>query len=112
MIVEGQTHGSIAQGLGQVLGEQVVYGTDGQLINASFMDYVMPRAQDIPQLRTGHHSVPCSTNPIGVKGAGESGVAGSLPSAMNAIVDALSPRGIEHLDMPASPWRIWQALRR
>jgi aerobic carbon-monoxide dehydrogenase large subunit len=112
VIVDGQTHGGIAQGLGQVLGEQVVYGADGQLINASFMDYVMPRATDIPQLATAHHSVPCATNPIGVKGAGESGVAGSLPSAMNAIIDALSARGIDHLDLPASPQRVWQALRQ
>ena len=111
VIVDGQTHGGIAQGLGQVLGEQVVYGADGQLVNASFMDYVMPRAQDIPHLTTGHHSVPCTTNPIGVKGAGESGVAGSLPSAMNAILDALALRGIAHFDMPASPARVWQALR-
>ena len=112
VIVDGQTHGGIAQGLGQVLGEQVVYGADGQLINASFMDYVMPRATDIPPLTTGHHSVPCTTNPLGVKGAGESGVAGSLPSAMNAIIDALAARGIEHLDLPASPQRVWQALRQ
>jgi carbon-monoxide dehydrogenase large subunit len=112
VIVDGQTHGGIAQGLGQVLGEQVVYGADGQLINASFMDYVMPRATDIPHLATGHHSVPCTTNPIGVKGAGESGVAGSLPSAMNAILDALSARGIDHFDLPASPQRVWQALQK
>jgi carbon-monoxide dehydrogenase large subunit len=111
VIVDGQTHGGIAQGLGQVLGEHVMYGTDGQLINASFMDYVMPRATDIPHLATAHHSVPCTTNPIGVKGAGESGVAGSLPSAMNAVIDALSARGIEHFDLPASPQRVWTALR-
>jgi carbon-monoxide dehydrogenase large subunit len=111
MIVDGQTHGGIAQGLGQVLGEQVVYGADGQLINASFMDYMMPRAHDMPQLATADHSVPCTTNPLGVKGAGESGVAGSLPSAMNAVLDALSARGIEHFDMPASPTRVWQALQ-
>jgi carbon-monoxide dehydrogenase large subunit len=110
-IVDGQTHGGIAQGLGQVLGEQVVYGADGQLVNASLMDYMMPRAGDIPPLTTDHHSVPCTTNPIGVKGAGESGVAGSLPSAMNAILDALSVRGIDHLDMPASPQRVVQALQ-
>jgi carbon-monoxide dehydrogenase large subunit len=110
-IVDGQTHGGIAQGLGQVLGEHVMYGPDGQLINASFMDYVMPRATDIPRLATEHHSVPCTTNPIGVKGAGESGVAGSLPSAMNAVIDAMSARGIEHFDLPASPERVWNALR-
>ncbi len=110
VIVDGQTHGGIAQGLGQVLGEQIVYGADGQLINASFMDYVMPRAGDIPQLATAHHSVACTTNPLGVKGAGESGVAGALPSAMNAVIDALSARGIGHLDLPASPQRVWAAL--
>jgi carbon-monoxide dehydrogenase large subunit len=111
VIVDGQTHGGIVQGLGQVLGEHVIYGADGQLTNASFMDYVMPRATDIPRLATDHHSVPCTTNPLGVKGAGESGVAGSLPSAMNAILDALSARGIGHLDLPASPQRVWEALQ-
>ena len=80
VIVDGQTHGGIAQGLGQVLGEHVRYSDDGQLLNATFMDYRMPRADDVPELRTAHHSVPCTTNPLGVKGAGESGVAGSLPS--------------------------------
>ena len=87
------------------------YGNDGQLINASFMDYCMPRATDMPLIRSAHHSVPCKNNPLGVKGAGESGVAGALPSAMNAVMDALSVRGIDHLDLPASPQRVWQALR-
>ena len=110
-IVDGQTHGGVAQGLGQVLGEHLEYGNDGQLINASFMDYFMPRANDMPLIRSAHHSVPCTNNPLGVKGAGESGVAGALPSAMNAVKDALSVRGIDHLDLPASPQRVWQALR-
>ena len=110
VIVDGQTHGGIAQGLGQVLGEHVRYSDDGQLINATFMDYRMPRAEDVPALKTAHHSVPCTTNPLGVKGAGESGVAGSLPSAMNAVIDALALRGIDHFDLPASPDRIWAAL--
>lgn len=112
MIVDGQTHGGIAQGLGQVLGEQVCYGDDGQLQNASFMDYAMPRASDMPDMRTAHHTVPCTNNPLGVKGAGESGVAGSLPSAMNAVLDALASEGIAHLDLPASPQRVWDALQR
>ncbi len=112
MIVDGQMHGGIAQGLGQVLGEQVFYGDDGQLLNASFMDYMMPRASDIPDMRTSHHVVPCTNNPLGVKGAGESGVAGSLPSGMSAVLDALSSEGIKHLDLPASPNRIWDALQR
>ncbi len=110
VIVDGQTHGGIAQGLGQVLGEHVRYSEDGQLLNATFMDYRMPRADDVPELKTAHHSVPCTTNPLGVKGAGESGVAGSLPSGMNAVIDALASRGIDHFDLPASPDRIWAAL--
>ena len=109
-IVEGQIHGGIAQGLGQVLGEQVLYDEAGQLLTASFMDYPMPRATDLPALALAHHSVPCANNPLGAKGAGESGVAGSLPAAMNAIVDALSTRGITEFDMPATPARIWAAL--
>ncbi|MGH6896792.1 MAG: xanthine dehydrogenase family protein molybdopterin-binding subunit [Geminicoccaceae bacterium] len=109
-IVEGQIHGGVAQGLGQVLGEQVLYDEAGQLLTASFMDYPMPRATDLPALALAHHGVPCANNPLGAKGAGESGVAGSLPSAMNAIVDALATRGITTFDMPATPARIWAAL--
>ena len=109
-IVEGQIHGGIAQGLGQVLGEHVIYDEHGQLLTASFMDYMLPRADDLPALRVGHHSVPCTTNPLGVKGAGESGVAGALPSAVNAVLDALAGRGVRELDMPMSPSRVWAAL--
>lgn len=109
-IVEGQIHGGIAQGLGQVLGERVVYDDAGQLKTASFMDYRMPRSDDIPMLTIAHHVVPATTNPLGVKGAGESGVAGALPSAMNAVLDALGQAGIDDFDLPASPDRIWHAL--
>jgi len=109
-IVEGQIHGGIAQGLGQVLGEHVVYDEHGQLLTASFMDYMLPRADDLPALRVGHHGIPCTTNPLGVKGAGESGVAGALPSAVNAVLDALAGRGVRELDMPMSPARVWAAL--
>jgi carbon-monoxide dehydrogenase large subunit len=111
-IVEGQIHGGVAQGLGQVLGEQVVYGDDGQLLTASFMDYTLLRADDLPMLRLGHHAAPCTTNPLGVKGAGESGVAGSLPAGVNAVLDALAARGVKHLDMPMTPQRVWQALQK
>ena len=111
-IVEGQIHGGVAQGLGQVLGEHAVYGEDGQLLTASFMDYPMPRADDLPSLCLGHHVAPCATNPLGTKGAGESGVAGSLPAAVNAVLDALAPLGVTHLDMPMTPHRVWQAMRR
>jgi carbon-monoxide dehydrogenase large subunit len=110
-IVEGQIHGGVAQGLGQVLGEQVVYDEQGQLLTASFMEYMLPRADQLPALRVAHHEVPCATNPLGVKGAGESGVAGSLPAAVNAVLDALGARGVAHLDLPMTPARVWAALR-
>jgi carbon-monoxide dehydrogenase large subunit len=109
-IVEGQIHGGVAQGLGQVLGEHVVYAKDGQLLTASFMDYALPRADDLPMLKLGHHVAPCTTNPLGAKGAGESGVAGSIPAGVNAVLDALASRGVTHLDMPMTPLRVWQAL--
>lgn len=112
VIVEGQVHGGVAQGLGQVLGEQVVYDDQGQLLTASFMDYPVPRAADLPFIRTAHHVVPCTTNPGGVKGAGESGVAGSIPSGTNAVLDALASRGVTHLDLPMSPSRVWMALQQ
>ncbi len=111
-IVEGQIMGGVAQGLGQVLGERLHYDSEGQLINASFMDYPMPRADVVPPIRMAHHEVPCRNNPLGVKGAGESGVAGSMPSAINAILHALSYRGVTVMDMPFTPDRVWQALSR
>jgi carbon-monoxide dehydrogenase large subunit len=111
-IVEGQIHGGVAQGLGQALGEQVLYGANGQLLTASFMDYFMPRAADVPPLSVHHQVVPSTNNPLGVKGAGESGVAGSLPSAVSAVLDALASSGISHLDLPLTPHRIWAALRQ
>jgi carbon-monoxide dehydrogenase large subunit len=111
VIVEGQIHGGVAQGLGQVLGEQVVYDDEGQLLTASFMDYLVPRASDLPPIRHAHHVVPCTTNPGGVKGAGESGVAGSIPSAALAVLDALACRGVRHLDLPMSSSRVWAALQ-
>ena len=112
MIVEGQVQGGVAQGIGQVLGEWVIYGEDGQLRTASFMDYLMPRADDLPPLSVHNHGVPCTTNPLGAKGAGESGVAGSLPSTANAVLDALAGRGISHLDLPMTPQRVWLALKQ
>lgn len=109
-VVEGQIIGGIAQGLGQVLGEELRYDEGGQLLNASFMDYPMPRADDIPPILIGHHTVPCTTNPIGVKGAGESGVAGAMPAATAAILDALSHAGVTHLDLPFTSERVWRAI--
>jgi carbon-monoxide dehydrogenase large subunit len=111
-IVEGQIQGGVAQGIGQVLGEQIIYGEDGQLLTASFMDYFVPRAGDLPPMSVHHHLVPCTTNPLGSKGAGESGVAGSLPSAVNAVLDALASGGVSQLDLPMTPERVWRALQR
>ena len=111
-VIEGQIMGGVAQGLGQVLGERLHYDGQGQLLSASFMDYPMPRADTVPPMTIVHHSVPCTTNPLGVKGAGESGVAGALPSAINAILHALSHAGVTQLDLPFTSERVWQALRQ
>ena len=112
MIVHGQVHGGVAQGLGQVLGEHAIYDKDGQLLAGSFMDYMMPRADDMPDMKLGFHSVPCTTNPVGAKGAGEAGTTGALAAGMNAIIDALATRGITEMDMPANPPKVWAALNR
>jgi len=111
MLVDGQTHGGVVQGIGQTLLEQVVYDEQGQLLSGSFMDYAMPRAHHTPNFEVFSHPVPATTNPLGVKGCGEAGCAGSMTSIMNAVVDALSAYGITHIDMPASPARVWQAIQ-
>jgi aerobic carbon-monoxide dehydrogenase large subunit len=111
LIVAGQLHGGVVQGIGQALMEMTVYDSDGQLLTGSFMDYAMPRASDAPPFDLAEHPVPARTNPLGVKGCGEAGCAGSLTSIMNAVLHALADRGIRHLDMPLTPFRIWQALR-
>ncbi len=110
LLVEGQAHGGIVQGIGQALLERVVFDEEGQLLTGSFMDYALPRASDAPNFSFHSHPVPAKTNVLGVKGCGEAGCAGSLPSVMNAIVDALRPLGIHHIDMPATPERVWRAL--
>jgi carbon-monoxide dehydrogenase large subunit len=110
MLVEGQAHGGIVQGIGQALMESVAYDQDGQLMTGSYMDYALPRANDMPGLGFISHPVPARTNPLGAKGCGEAGCAGSLPAVMNAVVDALSEFGITHIDMPATPIRVWQAI--
>jgi carbon-monoxide dehydrogenase large subunit len=111
MIVEGQMHGGVVQGIGQALMEQAVYDEEGQLLTGSFMDYAMPRAADVPSFALADHGVPTKTNPLGVKGCGEAGCAGGLPCAMNAVLDALADHGVGHVDMPLTPFRIWQALQ-
>ncbi len=112
MIVEGQCHGGIVQGIGQALAERVVYNEDGQLLSGSFMDYALPRAADVPYFSFLSEPTKATTNPLGVKGCGEAGCAGALPSVMNAVVDALGEYGIKHIDMPATPHRVWQAIQQ
>ena len=109
-LLDGQIMGGIAQGLGQVFGEQCVYDADGQLLSGSFMDYAMPRAEMLPGVTLLERPVPSPNNALGVKGAGEAGTTGSLPAAMNAVLDALWPAGVRRLDMPASAHRVWAAL--
>ena len=111
MLVEGQAHGGIVQGIGQALLEGTRYDTDGQLVTGSYMDYALPRAAHSPSFAYGSHPVPAKTNLLGAKGCGEAGCAGALPSVMNALVDALSEFGIRHIDMPATPLRVWEAIR-
>ncbi len=111
MLVEGQMHGGLVQGIGQVLMENVVYNADGQPITGSFMDYAMPRAADVPSFVTEHHPVPATTNPLGTKGCGEAGCAGALVSIPNAIIDALSDYGIRHIEMPVTAEKVWRAIR-
>jgi len=112
LIVRGQIHGGVVQGLGQALLEHQVYDrSSGQLLSGSFMDYSMPRADTMPEIATTLEEVPCRTNPLGVKGIGESGTIGAPPTVINAILDALHPLGVAHIDMPATPARVWEAIR-
>jgi carbon-monoxide dehydrogenase large subunit len=110
-IVEGQMQGGVTQGAGHIFLEQGVYDASGQLLTGSFMDYAMPRAGLVGGLTVTDYAVPTATNPLGAKGVGEGGVTGSMPALMNAVMDALRRAGVEHFDMPASPQRIWRALK-
>jgi carbon-monoxide dehydrogenase large subunit len=113
MICEGQVMGALAQGIGQTLMEQVVYDpSSGQLVTGSFMDYAMPRADDIPEVHSEFCEIPSTTNPLGIKGIGESGSIASPPAIIGAILDALKPLGVEHIDMPATPARVWGAINK
>ena len=111
LLAEGQIHGGIVQGIGQALCEHVVHDEDGQLLTGSYMDYNMPKADDVPYFATEMHEVLCKTNPIGVKGCGEGGTVGATPAVMGAILDALAPLGVEDVPMPATPNAVWQAIR-
>jgi len=110
LLVAGQVHGGIVQGIGQALMEQTAFDAEGQLVSGSYMDYAMPRAGDAPFFAFESHPVPAKGNPLGVKGCGEAGCAGALTSVMNAVVDALSDYGIRNIDMPATPDRVWRAI--
>ncbi|MGB9041991.1 MAG: xanthine dehydrogenase family protein molybdopterin-binding subunit [Pseudolabrys sp.] len=111
LLLHGQIHGGVAQGAGQVLMEDIHFDAAGQLITASFMDYAMPRAHNLCDIEVESNPVPTKTNPLGTKGAGEAGNVGALPAVANALVDALSEFGIKHIEMPATPERIWRAMR-
>jgi carbon-monoxide dehydrogenase large subunit len=111
MIVEGQVQGGIAQGVGQALYESAIYDKEGQLVSGSFMDYTMPRADNLPNILVGTETTLCTHNPLGVKGCGEVGAIGSPPAVINAVVDALSGYGVRHIDMPASPQKIWSIIQ-
>jgi carbon-monoxide dehydrogenase large subunit len=113
LIVRGQIHGGVIQGVGQALVEHQVYDRQsGQLLSGSFMDYGMPRADTMPSVEAELEEVPCRTNPLGVKGIGESGTIGAPPTVINAIIDALKPLGVDHIDMPATPQRVWDTINR
>ena len=111
LLAEGQIHGGIVQGIGQALLEDIYHDDDGQLLTGSYMDYATPRADDVSKFTTGWHSVPCTSNPIGVKGVGEGGTVGATPTVINAILDALAPLGVTDIGLPATPQRVWQAIR-
>ena len=111
LLVKGQIHGGAVQGLGQGLAEVLTYDEAGQVLSGSFMDYAMPRADEVPLFDVDAHEVPTRVNPLGAKGVGEAGTVGALPALMNAVNDALAPLGVRHLDMPVTPERVWQAIR-
>jgi carbon-monoxide dehydrogenase large subunit len=110
LLVAGQMHGGVAQGIGQALMENIRYDESGQPITGSFMDYALPRAQDVPDMAIGDHPVPTKSNPLGTKGCGEAGCAGSLATVVNAVLDALADYGIKQIDMPLTPERVWRAI--
>jgi carbon-monoxide dehydrogenase large subunit len=111
LLVEGQIHGGIVQALGQALLEEAVYDESGQLITGTLMDYAIPKAHQLPWLETARTETPSPVNPLGIKGVGEAGTIGATPAIVNAVVDALSPLGIHHIDMPLTPMKIWSLIQ-
>ncbi|HEX8097577.1 MAG TPA: molybdopterin cofactor-binding domain-containing protein, partial [Pyrinomonadaceae bacterium] len=112
MLVDGQVQGGIVQSIGQALYEEVVYDEAGQLLTGTLMDYAVPKAAMIPQMELDRTETPTDVNPLGVKGVGEAGTIGATPAIVNAVVDALSPFGVRHLDMPIKPEKVWQIIRQ
>ena len=111
LLLQGQVHGGVAQGIGQALLEDCVYEADGQLLSGSLMDYCLPRADNLPNVAFDMTPTPCTTNPLGVKGCGEAGAIGAPPAVINALLDALSDIGVSEIDMPATPQRVWAAIQ-
>jgi len=112
MLATGQVHGGLAQGVAQMLFEEVRYDDDGNPLTSTLIDYLVPSAADLPSFRTAHTVTPTPRNPLGAKGIGESGTTGSVGAVWNAVVDALAPFGVRHLDPPFSPMRVWEAMQR
>jgi carbon-monoxide dehydrogenase large subunit len=112
LLVDGQLHGGIVQSIGQAMYEEVVYNEDGQLVTGTLMDYAVPRASHIPNFELDRTETPTPVNPLGVKGVGEAGTIGATPAIVGAIVDALSPFGVTHLDMPIKPEHVWRIINR
>jgi carbon-monoxide dehydrogenase large subunit len=112
MIAEGQVHGGVAQGIGQALYENAVYDDNGQLLSGSMMDYAVPKITQLPSYTTEFAGVPSPSNPLGVKGIGEAGTIGATPAIVNAVVDALTPLGIRHIDLPLTPQNVWKAIQQ
>ena len=112
MLIDGQVHGGIVHGIGQALYEQIVYDSEGQLVTGSFVDYALPTAAELPRFETDRTETPSPVNSLGVKGIGEAGTIAASPAVLNAVVDALRPLGVDYIDMPLTPMRIWQAIER
>ncbi len=111
LLVAGQVHGGVAQGLGQALWEQAVYDDSGQLVTGELTDYAIPKAHFLPWIESSHTETPSPVNPLGVKGVGEAGTIGCSPAVVNSVVDALSPLGVRHIDMPLTPEKIWRLVQ-
>ena len=111
LIVEGQVHGGIAQGVGQALYEEAIYDETGQMLTGSFMDYALPKAHNFPRFELDNTVTPSPVNPMGVKGVGEAGTIGSTPAIANAVIDALKPFGVRHIDLPLRPEKLWKLMQ-